>query len=66
MADLTVKQRQLLVMLAQGRNFKEIAVVERVSSRSIYARTATLYRKLGCERSPANAVHIAWQKGILP
>ena len=61
---LTDKEHELLVRLANGAEIKAYAFELGLNPRTIAYRLASICGKLEAN-STANAVHIAWQKGIL-
>ena len=63
--DLTGRELEVLIRVAQGERSKEIAVHLGISERTVKAHLASIYNKLGVD-SRAAAISIAAQKGLLP
>jgi len=63
--DLTGRELEVLLRVAQGERSKEIAVGLGISERTVKAHLASIYNKLGVD-SRAAAIAIAAQKGLLP
>ena len=63
--DLTGRELEVLMRVAQGERSKEIAVHLGISERTVKAHLASIYNKLGVD-SRAAAIAIAAQKGLLP
>jgi len=63
--DLTERELEVLMWVAQGERSKEIAVRLGISERTVKAHLASIYYKLGVD-SRAAAIAIAAQKGLLP
>jgi len=63
--DLTGRELEVLLWVAQGERSKEIAVHLGISERTVKAHLASIYNKLGVD-SRAAAIAIAAQKGLLP
>ncbi len=62
---LTVREREVLHLLAQGCNNAEIASRLCVSRRTVEVHRANMMRKLGL-RSPIQLLRYAMQEGIMP
>jgi len=63
-ADLSERELEVLMRVAQGERSKEIAVHLGISERTVKAHLAGIYNKLGVD-SRAAAIAIAAQKGML-
>ncbi len=63
--DLTERELEVLMRVAQGERSKEIAVGLEISERTVKAHLASIYNKFGVD-SRAAAIAIAAQKGLLP
>ena len=63
--DLTGRELEVLLRVAQGERSKEIAVGLGISERTVKAHLASIYNKFGVD-SRAAAIVIAAQKGLLP
>lgn len=63
--DLTDRELEVLMRVAQGERSKEIAVRLEISERTVKAHLASIYNKWGVD-SRAAAIAIAAQKGLLP
>ena len=63
--DLTGRELEVLVQVAQGERSKEIAACLGISERTVKAHLASIYNKFGVD-SRAAAIAIAAQKGLLP
>lgn len=61
---LSPREREVLGLIAQGQQTKQIARALGIAERTVKFHTATLQRKLGAE-TRAQAVALAAQKGIL-
>jgi NarL family two-component system response regulator YdfI len=62
--DLTDREVEVLMRVAQGERSKEIAVRLEISERTVKAHLASIYNKWGVD-SRAAAIAIAAQKGLL-
>jgi len=62
--DLTGRELEVLVQVAQGERSKEIAARLGISERTVKAHLASIYNKFGVD-SRAAAIAIAAQKGLL-
>lgn len=63
--ELTERELEVLMRVAQGERSKEIAVRLEISERTVKAHLASIYNKWGVD-SRAAAIAIAAQKGLLP
>jgi NarL family two-component system response regulator YdfI len=63
--ELTERELEVLMRVAQGERSKEIAVRLEISERTVKAHLASIYNKFGVD-SRAAAIAIAAQKGLLP
>jgi NarL family two-component system response regulator YdfI len=63
--DLTERELEVLMRVAQGERSKEIAVRLEITERTVKAHLASIYNKWGVD-SRAAAIAIAAQKGLLP
>ncbi|HEX7620964.1 MAG TPA: response regulator transcription factor [Anaerolineales bacterium] len=63
--ELTGRESEVLLRVAQGERSKEIAVHLMISERTVKAHLASIYNKLGVD-SRAAAIAVAAQKGLLP
>ncbi|MBE3038316.1 MAG: response regulator transcription factor [Chloroflexi bacterium] len=63
--DLTERELEVLMRVAQGERSKEIAVRLGISERTVKAHLASIYNRLGVD-SRAAAIAVAAQKGLLP
>jgi NarL family two-component system response regulator YdfI len=63
--DLTEREMEVLMRVAQGERSKEIAVRLEITERTVKAHLASIYNKWGVD-SRAAAIAIAAQKGLLP
>lgn len=63
--DLTERERDILVRVAQGERSKEIAAHLGLTERTVGAYLTTIYTKLGVD-SRASAVAVAIGRGLLP
>ena len=63
--DLTERERDILVRVAQGERSKEIAAHLGLTERTVGAYLTTIYTKLGVD-SRASAVAVAIERGLLP
>lgn len=63
--DLTAREREILVRVAQGERSKEIAAHLGLTERTVGAYLTTIYAKLGVD-SRASAVAVAIERGLLP
>jgi NarL family two-component system response regulator YdfI len=63
--DLTARERDILVRVAQGERSKEIAAHLGLTERTVGAYLTTIYTKLGVD-SRASAVAVAIERGLLP
>jgi two-component system, NarL family, response regulator YdfI len=63
--DLTGRELEVLLGVAQGERSKEIALRLGITERTVKAHLASIYNKLGVD-SRAAAIAIAAQKGLLP
>jgi len=63
--DLTERELEVLMRVAQGERSKEIAHRLGITERTVKAHLASIYNKLGVD-SRAAAIAIAAQKGLLP
>lgn len=61
---LTVRERQVLILLAQGNRNKEIALSLRLRERTVKFHVANLLQKLGAQ-SRTEALHNAIELGLL-
>jgi two-component system, NarL family, response regulator YdfI len=64
-SDLTERELEVLMRVAQGERSKEIAVRLEITERTVKAHLASIYNKWGVD-SRAAAIAIAAQKGLLP
>jgi two-component system, NarL family, response regulator YdfI len=64
-SDLTGRELEVLMAVAQGERSKEIAVRLGISERTVKAHLASIYNRLGVD-SRAAAIAVAAQKGLLP
>jgi two-component system, NarL family, response regulator YdfI len=64
-AELTPREREILVHVARGERSKEIALHLGLTERTIKAYLTTIYAKLGVD-SRASAVAVAMEHGLLP
>jgi DNA-binding NarL/FixJ family response regulator len=64
-AELTVRQREILQLVVEGRSNKEIADVLEVSIKTVEFHRARLMSKLGA-RSAAQLAKVAVQRGLIP
>lgn len=62
---LTVRQREILQLVVEGRSNKEIADVLEVSIKTVEFHRARLMNKLGA-RSAAQLAKVAVQRGLIP
>jgi len=62
--DLTERERDILVRVAQGERSKEIAAHLGLTERTVGAYLTTIYTKLGVD-SRASAVAVAIERGLL-
>ena len=62
---LTTREREILQLVAEGRNSAEIAVRLSISPRTVEAHRASLNRKLDLH-SQADLIRLAVKKGLLP
>lgn len=62
---LTPRERQALALAAEGLSNDEIGARMLVARSTVRSHLKAAYYKLGA-LDRANAVHIAWQQGILP
>lgn len=63
--SLTVRERQVLKLVAEGRSYPEIADLLHISIHTVHTHRANLMRKLGA-RKPADLVKYAIRKGYVP
>lgn len=63
-AELTLREREVLQRLAEGRATEEIAALLHVSPHTVRSRVKTLLRKLGA-RNREHAVAIALIEGAI-
>jgi NarL family two-component system response regulator YdfI len=63
--DLTEREMEVLMRVAQGERSKEIAIRLEITERTVKAHLASIYNKWGVD-SRAAAIAIAAQKGLLP
>ena len=63
-ANLTVREREVLKLLAEGHSVKGCAVVLKVSPKTVEAHKFNLMRKLDIHNK-AQLVHYAFQKKIV-
>jgi DNA-binding NarL/FixJ family response regulator len=63
-AELTVRQREILQLVVEGRSNKEIADVLNVSIKTVEFHRARLMNKLGA-RSAAQLAKVAVQRGLI-
>lgn len=61
---MTPRQLQILHMLAEGKQVTEIAKELWISMETAKTHCRAVRRKLGAINN-ANAVHLAWQQGLL-
>jgi len=61
---LSLRERQVLSLLARGESTRHIALMLSISRRTVDAHSASINRKLGAENR-ARAVAIAIRAGIL-
>jgi DNA-binding CsgD family transcriptional regulator len=61
---LTVRERELLALLEEGRRFKEVAGLLAISEATAKTHGRNLFRKLGAT-SRAEAVHLGREAGLL-
>lgn len=61
---LTVREREVLRLIAEGRPAKQIAQVLGISERTVKFHTGSVLRKLGADNR-AQAVAVAAQRGLL-
>ena len=64
MAELTERERAILIAVARGERSKEIAQHVGVSERTVKAHLTNIYTKLNVD-SRASAVAIALERGLL-
>ncbi len=62
---LTTREREILLLVAEGRNSAEIAQRLSISPRTVEAHRASLNRKLDIH-SQADLIRLAMKKGLLP
>lgn len=65
MADLDLRERQVLALIAEGKKTSEICKRMLASEGTVKAVTMQLRGKLGA-RTRAHAVFLACQRGLLP
>ena len=65
MATMTLRQREILQLLAEGKSAKEIASVLGISPRTVEDHKYRLMESLGIENS-AELVHFAIKHGLVP
>jgi DNA-binding NarL/FixJ family response regulator len=63
LATLTVREREVLLLLCEGRSVGEIASALEVSVSTIQAHVKGVFAKLGVH-SQVEAVRVAWRSGI--
>ncbi len=64
-AQLTPRERQVLQLVAEGRSSAEVAVLLRISPRTVEIHRAHLLHKLDL-KTPADLVRYAIQEGLIP
>lgn len=64
-ATLTARERQALILLAQGRKQREIAAELSIGEKTVASHLQRVLEKLGVH-SRAHAVAIAYQDGLVP
>lgn len=64
-AQLTPRERQVLQLVAEGRSSAEVAVLLRISPRTVEIHRANLLHKLDL-KTPADLVRYAIQEGLIP
>jgi DNA-binding NarL/FixJ family response regulator len=65
LAKLTPRQREILQLIAEGSNTKEIAFLLKVSGKTIEAHRTQLMRRLGIDNIPS-LVRYAMRAGLVP
>jgi DNA-binding NarL/FixJ family response regulator len=65
LAKLTSRQREILQLIAEGNNAKEIAFLLRVSAKTVEAHRTELMRRLRIDDIP-NLVRCAMRAGLVP
>ncbi len=62
---LSPREAQILPLIADGRTDDEVAAQLGVAVATVKTLVKRLFRRLGA-RSRAHAVHLGWQRGMLP
>jgi DNA-binding NarL/FixJ family response regulator len=62
---LTVRERKVLQLIAEGASISDIGSRLKISSRAVESHRANLMRKLGLN-TPQDLIHYALQRGIIP
>jgi DNA-binding NarL/FixJ family response regulator len=65
LAKLTTRQREILQLIAEGNNTKEIAFLLKVSAKTVEAHRTQLMRRLGIDDIPS-LVRQAMRSGLVP
>lgn len=63
-STLSRRELQVLALLAEGLQYKEIATRLYIAAPTVKQHLSRIYSKLGAENG-ANAVHLAWKSGYL-
>jgi DNA-binding NarL/FixJ family response regulator len=64
--NATVRQRQVLQLIAEGRSYDQIGTRLYITSETVKTHVQRLYKLLGARGTSANLVHKAYQRGLLP
>lgn len=62
--DLSNIEKELIHLIADGKNCKEIAAITKYSETSVETMRQRLFRKLNAINAP-NLIHISYKNGIL-
>lgn len=62
----TVRQRQVLELIAEGRTYQQIGLQLYITRETVKTHVQRLYRVLEAHGTGANLVHKAYQHGLLP